>query len=401
MSNERPTGSWGARLRAAQPLACVCVLALVGCEDDTDATQSDGGRATGLMPPSELAITADWLQQTLSYVDLGALRSGATERDAVVTDIIELPDYAPGPLQIELTPDGTTALVSVSGGFFRIPGAGLLVNASMLAADEGTLLFVDVDTGQVSGSLDTGDDPMGIAITPDGAQAFVAHFSSGNIAVVDVPGQQVTESFDVGVYAEEIALDDTGSVGIVGYSTDGSVRTFGVADPSGSLSPQVQLDGDSAGVAFFPGTKKALVVQAPNPLSISSGYTLVDASDPSAPVVLEDVRFDNMVTAYPAVSAPARGSVIVPSTVDGRLVVREYVLEAGEVSLKQSIDVTEANLLSALGVNYDGDRTVVMTLTADRTLAVADLDSGEVGLVPWPEDRAGPADVVIRPAPRP
>ncbi|MFT3926160.1 MAG: hypothetical protein QM778_26685 [Myxococcales bacterium] len=365
------------------------------CGDDPEAP----GKATEL--PSPLVITADWLHGTLSYASLSGLEGTQTHAEAVVSTL-DLSKYVPGPLTLEFTPDRKKLLVATSSGFFAIGGAGgLLINEPNIPSGPGKFLMVDVDAQEVEHELDTGEGPNGIAVTPDGKRAFVAHFGSGNMAVVDLETFQIVQNLDIGIYAEEVVLDETGTVGVVGYSDDGSVRTFGVADPAGTLSPQVKLVGDSAGIAFFPGTKTAFVVQAPNPLGIlsgsaSSGHTLLDVTNPAAPVVLEDVREPAIVGAYPAVVAANRGTVIVPAAQDGNFGVREYALENNKAVLKQEVPAGSAQFLGALGFAYDGKDTVVMAVPGQRAVIVTNLDTKQSRSIDWEQDEAGPADVVIR-----
>jgi YVTN family beta-propeller protein len=311
-----------------------------------------------------------------------------------VTSTIDLAAYAPGPLVVELTPDRKKALVSVSSGFFSIPFAGTLVNATDIPAGPGTVLFLDVETGQVEGQLATGDSPMGITFTPDGSRAYVAHFTSGDLAVVDVAKKTVLERIKLGVYPEEIVFDDSSTVGVIGYSSQGSVAVFPVGDPKAFVD--VPLQGDSAGLAFFPGTKVVFVVQAPNPISPMAGFTVIDVSNPAAPRVLQDERLAESPIAYPAVQAKARNSVLVPATVDGRLVLREYKLEGERASLSSTLDIAEASLLAGLGVSFDEDHTVLIAWPATRALVAVDLAAKTSRVIPWLEGVAGPADVVIR-----
>lgn len=380
--------------RASLALFCSMALtgALVACgEDDED----EGGGKKGTTP-TELAITADWINGTVSYVDLAKVKAGRTSKADVVTREIDLRSRTPGPLALELSHDKKRLFVSMSAGFFAIPGAGLIINESDIPTGPGSLMVFDVESGEQLADIDTGEGPMGVVTSKDDKRAIVAHFTSGDLAVVDLDTYTVIERAPLGQFPEEVALDDTGAVGIVGWSARGSVSTFAVDDVAGSVSPEVVLQGDSAGVAFFPGTKTALVVQAPNPLSPSSGYTLVDVSDPRAPVVLADERSTALNVAYPAIAAPKRNSIIVPITKNGKLYVEEYKLEGDKVSIAQTNEVTDATLLSALGVAYDGDHTVLMALASQRALAVADLETGESHLIPWEVSRAGPADVVVR-----
>jgi len=362
--------------------------------DSPDAGQPKATAAV-IEAPAKLAIVADWLHRSLSYVDLDKLAAGGATRASIVTATVDLGAYAPGPLVVKLTPDRKKALVSVSAGFFSIPFAGVLVNATDIPTGPGSVLFVDVATGKVEGELATGDSPMGIAFTPDGTRAYVTHFTSGDLAVVDVAKRTVIERFPLGVYPEEIAFDDTSTVGVLGYSAEGSVAVFSVADIKNTLK-DVPFGGDSAGVAFFPGTKVAFIVQAPNPLVTTSGFSVIDVSNPAAPRVLQDERLPEAPIAYPAIPAKSRGSVLVPTTVAGRLTLREYKLEGEQAKVSSTIDIADASLLAGLGVSFDEDHTVLIAWPAQRALVAVDLTAKTSRVIPWLEGVAGPADVIIR-----
>lgn len=366
------------------------VLALAACGDE-----SDGDEDTKQKTPAQLAISADWLNNTISYIDYAALSAGKTTRAEVVTRTIDVSAYAPGAFALELTPDKKRLLVSCSTGFFAIPGSGFLIGENALPSDTGTMLVYDVESAQLIKQIDTGEGPMGVAITPDGKRAFVAHFTSGDVALVDLDSLAVTERVAIGMYPEEITLDDTGTVGVVGYGTAGSVMAFAASEFKASLT-DVPLQGDSAGVAFFPGTKIAFVAQAPNPLSPSAGYTILDVSNPRTPRVLEDVRKQALDVAYPALPAPDRGTVLLPITRGGKLLVEEYKLSGEKAVVSHSVEVANANLLAVLGFAYDGKGSVVMALTSQRAVAVTNLTTGATITVPWEQMRAGPSDIVIR-----
>jgi DNA-binding beta-propeller fold protein YncE len=373
-------------------------LALIACGDDSSP-------APKLAVPTRMAIVADWLNGSISYLDLDALARGASTRAELAPVVIPLPEYPPGPIDVAITPDKRTALVSSSTGFFAIPGAGLLIGNANLPTGPGKLLMLDIDSGEVKAALDAGPGPMAIAITPDGKRAIAANLGSGDLGsanaslvVVDVEARTILDSIPVGSFAEEVAFDETGTVGILSYGTAGSVRTFKVADPRGTLSPEIKLPGDSAGVAFFPGTKVAYVVQAPSILDIVgggaplAGYTLVDADTGR---VVEDFRSPEGAVGYPVTAAKNRDSLLVPVTFDGRLVLREYKLSGDKAMLVDSIDIGEASLLAALGIAYDGDKTALIAWPSARSLVAVDLAAKTSRVIPW-GDAAGPADVAFR-----
>ncbi|HEX5658387.1 MAG TPA: hypothetical protein VFX59_14390, partial [Polyangiales bacterium] len=372
---------------------------LLACGDDA-ADESE------VEVPAKLALVADWFNGSISYVDAAKLAT-ATTRAELVTSTIDLAAYPPGPVDVALTPDKKTALVSSSTGFFAIPASGFLIGATSIPTGPGKLLMLDVASGAVTATLEAGPGPMAIQITPDGKRAIAANFGSGGLStadgtlvVIDLENKKITETIPAGLFPEELAFDDSGTVAIFGFGDAGSLRTFSVADPKNTLSPEIELAGDSAGVAFFPGTKIAFGVQAPAVAAIltggdaKGGYTLVDVTDPKLPVVLEDVRLDENPIGYPVIPAKNRASVLVPATVGTRLVLREYELADKKAVLSGTIDIGDASLLAALGAAYDGDHTAVLALPGQRALAVVDLNAKTARKIDWlPE--AGPADVTF------
>jgi hypothetical protein len=377
-------------VRISTFVVSLCALGLSGC----------GGSDPAPAPGEDVhhGLTCDFLEHRLSLVDLDLLRDGATRAEALIAEI-DLSAYAAGPLDAEIIPGTKIAMVSLSAGFFSLPVAGVLIGAEAIPTDPGKLLYVDLEARQVVAELDTGRHPMGIAITRDGARAFVAHFDSPEVALIDVKARSVLERVTVGPFSEEIALDGSGEVGIFSYSAFGNIRTFAPSDFAGTLSRDVELPGDAAGVAFFPGTKIAYVVQAPNPLTRAvGGYTVVDASDPRDPRVVVDVHSETAPIAYPAVSVEARNSVVVPINSQGKLQVQELTLNSdNSVNVRQTIDAGSVSLLGAYGISVDEDGRLLMAVPALRQVVVVDLDAASAFSTPWELDVAGPTDIILVP----
>jgi hypothetical protein len=379
------------------------LAALPGCADgegresapDAGAQSADAASfPPGL--PGRRGVSADFLQHRLTFLDLDKV-GPAGKRASVETGSLDLGAYPAPPLNVEITPDAKLALVSLSAGFFSIPGAGLLIGAASIPTDPGKLLFVDLEQRRISAELDTGAGPMGVAFTPDGARAFVCHFSADHVAIVDVAARSVLARVQVGPFSEEVALDESGSVGVLSYSAAGNVRTFATADMENSLSPVFELSGDAAGVAFFPGTKIAYVVQAPMPLlGAQGGHTLLDVSDPSSPKVLEDVRDPAAPVAYPIAAVPPRKSLVVPIAANGKLSLQEIVLDAqGATRVAQTLELGSAGIFGAYGVTWvSGDR-VLLSVPSSRSVIAVDLETGEHFELAWEGAAAGPTDIAV------
>jgi hypothetical protein len=352
-------------------------------DDSGLATSGTGTASDGSAPPERLAVTADFLNQTLSVIDLNRMKDGA-KREDVLVGTVDLTKYTPGPLALGITPDGKTALVSISGGWL---GAFTTVPAG-----NGTFLFVDIASRTVTKELYIGNSPMGIRITPDGKRAFVGLYSETYFAVVDIANQTFTTVQTGADFNEELAFDDTGTVGILSYGPAGNVVTFNVADPT-TLGYTTGLTGDAAGVAFFPGTRSAYVVQSATTLTGNvGGHNVVNVTDPKNPVATDNVRLTTSPTWYPVAAVPRRKSVAFPSTLNNMLSVVEMKL-AGDTAMQvQSVPVGAAMTL-AYGASTDLDGRVLVAVPTEHYVAVVDLDAAKSFMVPWDVTKDGPNDI--------
>ena len=61
-----------------------------------------------------------------------------------------------------------------------------------------TVSVVDVAGHTAVATIAVGDNPDGVATTPDGARAYVANFLSDNVSVIDTATNTVTATIDVG-----------------------------------------------------------------------------------------------------------------------------------------------------------------------------------------------------------
>jgi YVTN family beta-propeller protein len=97
------------------------------------------------------------------------------------------------PLQIEVTPDGQTALVT---------------------SFDNVINFIDLNTNSVSFALRTNlYNPSGIAVSPDGTTAYVTSYSTNNpaVLVVDLPSRSVTATIPIASYPHSAFMTPDGS----------------------------------------------------------------------------------------------------------------------------------------------------------------------------------------------
>lgn len=353
----------------------------------TSACAADSERPRTLEGHSHLAVSADMMNRTLSILDVDRLTQGANRSDALLAEV-DLSAHGT-PMSLAISPDGRTALVSISAGFLNLIAG--------VPSGKEALLFVDLETLSVTHELAIGQTPMGIAFTPDGTRAFVGLLGETNIVVVDVINHSFEKLATGATFNEELAVDDSGNVAVLSYGAAGDARTFSVSDPamSGGTSG---MSGDAAGVAFFPGTRTAFVLQAATPLTAGmGGYDVLDVSNPAEAVVLESVRVRVSGFSYPATAVHARNSIAYPITGDRK----NWLVEVrqGDTGLTevQRIEVGASGLIP-YGVGETHDSRVLVAEPGNHYVGVVDLESGTAFTVPWEQSEYGPTEIKVIPA---
>jgi DNA-binding beta-propeller fold protein YncE len=333
-------------------------------------------------------MTADWRAKRISLLDYAAIRDGASTRDAALWKSIELDAYEPGPIEAELSPDGTLAVVAVAPGFFAT-GAGTLAGAGPGAVPEGgVLLIVELDSGSVLAELETAQYPLGIAITPDGSAAWTANYggngqSGTTVSHIDLASLTIVEEFEVGPGPEQIALD--GTLAAINVAGDGTVRLFDLGDPTGTLSPGVMVSGDPSWVLHMSGGDRVAVTNSVSP----PGYSLIDSSDPLAPVVLDTVEVTGIP--YAAAHGYDDDQIVMTSVSGPGVAIRLFDTTTGE--LLDQIDAPHLGF--PLGIAFDAEAGLALVpIPGANVLFLADFDTGETRTIEW-QDVPGPTYVAL------
>jgi DNA-binding beta-propeller fold protein YncE len=355
-------------------------------ESDTSTSETE---TSGDPPrPERLLLTSDWRAKRLSLIDYVALRDGASTREAALWKEIDLAAYEPGPIEAELTPDGSLAVVAVSPGFFAT-GAGTLAGAGPGSVPEGgILLIVELETDSVLAELQTAQYPLGIAITADGSAAWTANYggngqSGTTVSHIDLTSLTIVEEFEVGPGPEQIALD--GPLAAINVAGDGTVRLFDIGDPTGTLSPGVTVSGDPSWVLHMSGGDRVAVSNSVNP----PGYSLIDSSDPLAPVVLDTVQVTGIP--YGATYGYNHDQLILTSVSGPGVAIRLFDTTTSE--LLDQIDAPHLGF--PMGLAFDPDAGLaIVPIPGANVLFLADFDTGETRTIEW-QDVPGPTYVSL------
>jgi DNA-binding beta-propeller fold protein YncE len=355
-------------------------------------TETETGTDTEGDPPrpARLLMTSDWRAKRLSLLDYTALRDGAQTREEALWKTIELDAWEPGPLEAELSPDGSTAVVAVGPGFFASAIGGLVGAGQGTIPAGGAVLIVDLDTGSVLAEIDTASYPMGIVISDDGSSAWTANFggngqSGSTISHIDLVSHTIVEEIEVGPGPEQ--LDLLGSRAIVNTAGDGSIRLFDTGDPLATLSPSLVTSSDSSWVLHLAGGTRAAVINSLGP----PGYSLVDTSDPQSPMVLETVE----VTGIPYAATRGRDDSEIVMTVLAGTTLELHLYDTDTAELLVQIEAEVIGL--PLGLAFDpDDELALVPVPGSDVLVIADIAAGDYRTVPW-QDEPGPTYVALEP----
>lgn len=352
------------------------------------AGSGTGGTGASAPLPARVVVTADFLEQSISVFDYDALIGDASGEEAL-HQRIPLPDTSPGPLQVELTPDGTRAIVAAGPGF--LAGLGLVFGFPRFESGVGNVVIVDLLTGEVTREVVPAHAPMGLTISDDGSRVYSANYGTADdtgttLSWLDLGADTSINDIEVGARPEQVELSLDGSYGIVNLAGERSIRTFAVSDPMGTLSDPVETSADPSDVDFIT-ADRALVVNSQG----DAGYSILDVSTPSSPKVVETVVLDGGIP-YAGTTIPdtSRALVGIATGSPARLV--EIDVSTNPVSEVRRIELGNDETGSfplGVAVAPDGSHAFV-ALPVDNTLAVVDLADGSVRRVSWlPEDATG------------
>ncbi|HEY4361754.1 MAG TPA: hypothetical protein VGN17_12320 [Bryobacteraceae bacterium] len=109
------------------------------------------------------------------------------------------------PLQVEILPDGSQALVT---------------------SFDGAITFIDLSTLTVSATMQVSSayNPTGISISPDGTKAYLAVLTDqGALLTIDIAKKQVTRTLNFSGYPQSVLLTPDGSLAWVVFPLDDKV----------------------------------------------------------------------------------------------------------------------------------------------------------------------------------
>jgi YVTN family beta-propeller protein len=225
--------------------------------------------------------------------------------------------------------------------------------------DDDAVIPFDTATGEVGEPIAVGDEPVGIAITPDGTRAYVANFNSGTVSVIDTSANAVVATITVGMSPLYIAIAPDGQTAYVTHADSDFVSV--IDTQSNTVTEEFSFGFPPAGVAVSPDGRYLYV--ASSTISEVAVYDL----DPDGGII---IRMINLLGAFGIAFAPDGSSVYITAQ-NGNYVaaVRTQDWFTSPISV--------ATVPVAVAVTPDGETAYVANFAAD-SVSVIDTDSKSV-----------------------
>ena len=143
---------------------------------------------------------------------------------------------------LALTPNGAYAYVTNSGGT--------------------TVSVIDTSTNAVTATVTVGSEPVGVAVTPNGAYAYVTNYGSKSVSVISTATNAVTATVTVEDEPGGVAVTPNGAYVYVANLGSNSVSVISTA--TNAVTATVPVGGYPAGVAVTPNGAYVYVANSGN-----------------------------------------------------------------------------------------------------------------------------------------
>jgi YVTN family beta-propeller protein len=313
----------------------------------------------------------------------GAKRPGAPREPALVSPAgVPAPALASifvggDPAGVAITPDGSQAYVTNARG--------------------GTVSVIDTGTATVSATVAVGTGPVGVAITPDGSHAYVTTSegepTAGTVSVIDTATDTVSATITLGSPSFGVAIT---ADGIGAYVTNADLGTVSLIDATtNTVSASVTVGIVPVGVAITPDGSAYVANSGSDTVSVIDATATVSAtiavgSGPFGVAITTDGSqayvtnfdagtvsvIDTATNTVSATIAVGSGPAGVAITPDGS---QAYVtnFDAGTVSV---IDTVTNTVSATIAV---GSGPFGVAITPDGSHAyVTNSDAGTVSVIP-------------------
>jgi YVTN family beta-propeller protein len=351
--------------------ACAALLSLVASAC-TGGARDQNARDTVAAQRGAVATTTSLLDGGPYAFVSNEASDNVSVIDTGTDSVVATLDAGQRPRGIKLTPDGKTLVVAVSGS----PRAGPGVDESKLPpADRSKdgLALVDLATRQVR-RLPGGVDPENFDISSDGKTIYVANEDASATSVVDVPSATVKATVKVGAQPEGVTIRP-GADEVWVTSEEGG-KLYVIDTKADSVRHVITVGMRPRSVVFTHDGKKAYA-----PAEVGANVTVIDATT-YRPIATISV---------PGKAPKPMGSVITPD--DSKVYISTgrggtiAVLDTKSNKFVGAVDVGSRPWGMALSA--DGNRLWTANGPPGNDVSIIDLASNHVvkkisvGKAPW------------------
>lgn len=167
-------------------------------------------------------------------------------------------------------------------------------------AGSGTVSVIDTETNSVTATLGVGQNPVGVAVSPDGRAVYVTNLSSGTVSVIDAAALSVARTYTAGASPFGIAVSPDDRYLYVA-NDDSFLRVLDAL--SGDTVATVPVGPDPEGVAVPSGSGFIYVAD-----HFSGSVTVIDPDGFSVAAVITVGSGPAGVTASPGAKGSTRST---------------------------------------------------------------------------------------------
>ena len=164
--------------------------------------------------------------------------SGVYVIDTVINNVTARISAGDNPEGVAVSPDGTKVYVTNSG--------------------DNNVSVIDTATNLVTATVNVGSDPFGVAISPDGTKVYVTNSPlDRTVSVIDTATNTITATVNVGYYPKGVAVSPDGTKVYVTNSGDNNVSVIDTA--TNLVTATVNVGHPTFGIVVTPDGNKAYV----------------------------------------------------------------------------------------------------------------------------------------------
>jgi YVTN family beta-propeller protein len=229
-----------------------------------------------------LAPVAAYVATSAGVVPIaeGAAKAGSAAKVAGAAGLASTPD---GDTVVVAGSTGATEISTASGHAVGTIPAGKSPKAVAVTPNgavayvlnygSGSVTPVAVATGLAGKPIAVGSQPTAVAITPNGSTAYVVNYGSNSVTPIAVATGKAGTAIKVGSHPDAIAITPNGQTAYVGNSGSGSVTPIAVA--TGKAGKAIAVGKDPVAIAITPNGTTAYVVNygsnSVTPIAMATG----------------------------------------------------------------------------------------------------------------------------------